>query len=101
MIDDSGNGTLLADPPSASPPDRVNFHAVDVTNSFSLDASVDRSLSVSTVAKSLAARLGLPDGTPYALRDADSETYLDEESSIGSALRPGASVVLTPKAHLG
>lgn len=99
MNDDRDNGTMLADPPASN--DRLSFHASDITNSFQLDVTVDRALPVSTVARSLAARLGLPDSTPYALRDAESETYLEEESSIGTALKPGAAVVLTPKAHLG
>ena len=80
------------------------FHVVasDVTNTHTVEASdLDGDTPVFAVAKAIAARMDLPQGTPWALREDSTGNYLDDQRAIGEQIASGARLTLTPKTHLG
>jgi hypothetical protein len=86
------------DAASAAP---LSFFANNITGSSNVPVEFDGALSVGSVTQSIADRMALPSDVVWALRDDDSSAYLDDSSSIGSVLKPGSKVTITPKTHLG
>lgn len=84
------------------PSDVFSFEAADVTGTYRVVADdVERSLPAGAVAKALASQMNLPENVPWGLRDDSTSAFLDDEQAIGDQIRPGTSVTVTPKAHLG
>jgi len=79
----------------------LDFRAVNVTGTRSIDFSVDPSLRSEDVTGMVVEAMMLPDTTVYALRDDGSSRYLRDGNSIGDEISPGTSVTVTPKTHLG
>ncbi len=79
----------------------MHLVAGNVTGTQTLGVKVDRSVSVESLARSVASRMALPGNVEWALRDERSSAYLRDGESIGTQLEPGARVTLTPKTHLG
>jgi hypothetical protein len=78
------------------------FDVVDVTGmNTALVSDVQRTTPAGAVAKTLAARMELPQNVPWALRSDETAAYLDDSRAIGDQIETGARVVLTPKSHLG
>ena len=81
--------------------DTFTFEAEDVTGTQRVLAEdIQPSLPAETVAKALAARMGLPQNVPWALRS-DTSAFLDDRTPIGEQLAPGTHVTVVPKTHLG
>ena len=79
----------------------LSFVATNITGTQNLPIEVSGDLSARSVAESIANRMALPGDVAWALRDDDSSAYLDESRPIGSQIRPGSRVTITPKTHLG
>jgi hypothetical protein len=80
-----------------------HFEAADVTGTHLVDArDVQRSTPAGAVAQAMAARMGLPQNVPWALRDDRSGNYLDEQRAIGDQVESDeARLTVVPKTHLG
>ena len=78
----------------------IRFYAQGVTGPERVEVSVQRSTPAEAVAASLAEMLGMPADVPWAIRNDQSSSYLDD-GPIGSQLEPGAQVTVTPRTHLG
>ncbi len=78
----------------------IRFTANSVTGAQGVDVQFQRTTPSSAVARSLAEMLGMPSDVPYGLRDDGSSVYLDDKP-IGDQIEPGATLSVTPKAHLG
>jgi hypothetical protein len=90
-------GMAVAD----APDDLLNFLATDVTGQNSLHVDdVRRDVLTGAVVKALAARMSLPEDTPYSLYDGQG-TVLEDDRPIADQVKPGESVMIVPKAHLG
>ena len=80
----------------------LSFEVTNVTrDDFVTVSDVQPTLPARAVAHALAAKMLLPQNTPWALRDEDTSVYLDDETAIGEQVSPGARLTVTPKAHLG
>ena len=79
----------------------LSFLANNITGSQSVPIQIDGGLTVQSVTESIANRMALPRDVAWALRDDDSSAYLDDSRPIGSQIKPGANVTITPKTHLG
>ena len=79
----------------------LNFLASNITGSQSVPFEFDGGLRVSSITESIADRMALPSDVAWALRDDDSSAYLDDNLPIGSQIRPGSKLTITPKTHLG
>jgi len=101
--------TLLPAPRTSSGNNGNGFHfeAADVTGTHLIDArDVQRSTPAGAVAQALAARMGLPQNVPWALRDDRTGNYLDEDRAIGEQVEQSDDsseprLTLHPKTHLG
>ncbi len=92
--------TVLGREPQSN--DVFSFEAADVTGTHRVVADdVQRSLPAGAVAKALASRMSLPENVPWGLRDDATSAFLDDQQPIGDQIRPGTSVTVTPKTHLG
>jgi hypothetical protein len=90
-------GTVL---PAGTEP--ISFEVVDVTGSLRLVAEdVEPGMPAEVVARTLAARMRLPDSVPWGLRSDETSEFLDERRPIGEQIAPGAQVTVVPKTHLG
>lgn len=79
-----------------------HFEAADVTGTHLVDArDVQRNTPAGAVAQALAARMGLPQNVPWALRDDRTGNYLDEQRAIGDQIESESRLTVHPKAHLG
>jgi hypothetical protein len=88
--------------PQSPPPGALSFEVTNVTMHDSFTVSdVQPSLPARALAEALAAKMSLPQNTPWALRDDTTSEYLDDEKPIGEQVSPGARLTVTPKAHLG
>jgi hypothetical protein len=84
------------------PADEFDFDVTDVTRSRPMRArNVPRSIPAGIIARSLAARLRLPDNVPWTLRDDSTSVFLDEGRAIGEQIQQDSKVTLTPMTHLG
>jgi hypothetical protein len=79
----------------------LDFRLVNVTGTREYAFSVNPSLLVEDVIRNVVEEMQLPDTVVYAFRDDGSSRYLKEGNSIGSEIRPGARLTVTPKTHLG
>lgn len=79
----------------------LSFFANNITGGQGIPVEFDGGLAVRSVTESLADRMALPSDVAWALRDDDSSAYLDDSRSIGSQIKPGSKVTITPKTHLG
>ncbi len=78
------------------------FTATDVTGNTSwLTTDIQRELPAGAAARTLAARMQLPDNVPYALRNDSTSVYLDEALPIGDQVDADTTLTITPKSHLG
>ncbi len=78
------------------------FTATDVTGNTSLlTTDIEPELPVGAAARTLAARMQLPDNVPYTLRDESTSVYLNESLPIGDQVEADATLTITPKSHLG
>lgn len=77
------------------------FDAIDVTGTRHVHvANLQRDVPVGAVTKAVAAQMSLPDTTPYSLHDGRG-AVLDDARPIAEQIKPGETVTLAPKAHLG
>ena len=79
----------------------LSFLANNITGSQSVPVEFDGGLTVRSVTESIADRMALPNDVVWALRDDHSSAYLDDSRPIGSQIKPGSNVTITPKTHLG
>jgi hypothetical protein len=74
----------------------------DVTGLRRLSFGVSPSTPAHSVARAAAARMSLPQDTPWLLRDEQTGAYLDDQKPIGDQVaRTGSRLTVTPRAHLG
>jgi hypothetical protein len=98
----SSTETLAGPVGTATQTNGFHFVATDVTNTHLVDATdLDRNTPAFAVANALAAQMDLPQGTPWALREDSTGTYLDDNRAIGEQIAEGSRLTLTPKTHLG
>jgi hypothetical protein len=83
-------------------PGTLHLRASDGTGSFNVEGDFPTQSTASSVALSIARRMGLPIDAPYTLRTADGQFLLDDKP-IGGQLqgRSEADLTVTAKAHLG
>jgi len=80
----------------------LNFRATDVTGMHAVEVTeVPRDLPAGAVARSLAARMSLPDDVPWALRSDSSSAYLTDDVAIGDQIETDTDVTVFPRSHLG
>ena len=85
----------------AGPDSDFFLEADDVTGTQHVELrNVNRATPVSTVTRTLASRMSLPQNVPWALRRASDGAYL-EDRPIGDQVQNGAKVTMTPRTHLG
>lgn len=95
-MSDHHGGSAVADPVE----ELFHFHALDVTGVHRAHVSDVRSdVPAAAVAKAVAARMSLPDA-PYSLHDGQGAILRDDQP-IAEQIKPGESVTVVPKAHLG
>ncbi len=81
---------------------RFQFTATDVTGNTSLHTTdIQPELPAGAAARTLAARMQLPDNVPYTLRNESTSVYLDEALPIGDQVEADTTLTITPKSHLG
>ncbi len=81
---------------------RFQFTATDVTgNSSLLTTDIQPELPAGAAARTLAARMQLPDNVSYALRNEATSVYLNETLPIGDQVEADTTLTITPKSHLG
>jgi hypothetical protein len=82
--------------------DPLDFQATDVTGTRELGFDgVNGHRLTRDVAMSVAGAMDLDLSLPYGLRDDDRARMLDDETPLGSQIRPGGRLVVIPKSHLG
>lgn len=79
----------------------LGFTATDVTGQHTVQVGdVRPDVLTGAVVKALASRMSLPEDTPYSLHDSQG-TMLSDERPIAEQVKPGESLTIVPKAHLG
>lgn len=79
----------------------LEFEAIDVTGTRTVHVSdVDRRTAVGVVSKALAARMSLPETMPFSLFNGQG-AVLEDDKPIAEQIKPGETVSLVPRAHLG
>ncbi len=80
----------------------IRFTATDVTGTHTVEATdVQPTLSAGAVARSIAAKFGLPGDVPWALRSDSTSAYLDEDVAIGDQIESDTRITIFPRTHLG
>ncbi len=80
----------------------LRFTATDVTGTHTIEATdVQRDLPAGAVARSIASKMALPDGTPWGLRSDRTSTLLDEDVAIGDQIDNDTEITIFPRTHLG
>jgi hypothetical protein len=93
MVMSTNPETAIADP--------LDFTITDVTARSTIDVqNVDGHRTAGDVATSMASLMELPASTPYSLRDDARARMLVDDVAVGRQVRPGARLVVIPKAHL-
>ncbi len=81
---------------------KFQFTATDVTGYTSLlTTDIEPELPAGAAARTLAARMQLPENVPYTLRNDSTSVYLDEALPIGDQVDADTTLTITPKSHLG
>lgn len=92
--------TVLTKEKTESAESMIRFRAQGVTGSDAIEVKFQRSTPGDAVARSLANMLGMPEDTPYGIRNDSTSAYL-EDRAIGDQIEPGARLTVVPKTHLG
>ncbi len=80
----------------------LRFTVSDVTGTHTLDADeVQTTLPAGVVARSIAAKMALPEDVPWSLRSDTSSTFLDDDLAIGDQIETDSRVTIFPRTHLG
>jgi hypothetical protein len=80
----------------------LRFTATDVTGTHTVEATdVQRNLPADAVARSIAARMGLPEDTPWGLRSDRTSALLDSDVAIGDQIESDTEITIFPRTHLG
>jgi hypothetical protein len=87
----------------APEPQALSLTVTDIAGRLRGTISLDRAILVGDAAAGLAARLQLPEDTPWTIRDEQTGAFLDDNQALGTQFegRTEVRVVVTPKAHLG
>jgi hypothetical protein len=96
MRDDCGSAVL-----SESDHDEIfTFEAENFMGTNRLKASYQKSVLAGAAARGTAAQLSLADNVPWTFVDQEGR-FLDDHLPLGQQIKPGETVTVVPKAHLG
>ena len=76
--------------------------AVDEIDETIFEATdVQWDLPAGTIARSIAAKMALPDDAPWGLRSDRTSTVLDDDIAIGDQIESESEITIFPRSHLG